>query len=155
MVASMNDNRRDVDPYAVVKRINQATSEHDIDALVGCFTRDYESVWPVHPARTFVGTEQVRRNWGQIFSSVPDVRTHVTDSVVSGESVWTEWEFAGHRLDGQSFLMRGVVILRVQNDRATHARFYLEPVEADAEHVDAAVRRLVGAPVDHAGTAAQ
>ena len=117
---------------------------------MSCFTSDYESAWPVHPARTFVGTEQVRRNWGQIFSSVPDVRTRVTDSVVSGESIWTEWEF-GSMGNGSSY--EGVVILQVQNDRATHARFYLEPVEADAEHVDAAVRRLVGAPVDHAGAA--
>jgi ketosteroid isomerase-like protein len=132
------------DAYAVAERIKRATNAHDLDALVDCFYDDYESAWPVHPARTFVGTEQVRRNWGQIFASVPDLRTEILSSVVSGDQAWTEWEFAGHRTDGAPFLMRGVVIIHARGDRAAHARFYLEPVDAEPDDQDAAVRRLVG-----------
>jgi ketosteroid isomerase-like protein len=131
-------------PLAVIERINKATSEHDIHALADCFTSDYESVWPIHPARSFGGVDQVRRNWGQIFEAVPDVRTTIVSSVVSGDEVWAEWEFAGNRRDGQPFLMRGVVILRARADHATHARFYLEPVDDSPDEVDAAVRRLLG-----------
>lgn len=143
----MNEHRPRTGSQAVAERIYRATNAHDLDALTDCFTSDYESVWPVHPARTFVGTKQVRRNWEQIFDSVPDVRTEIINSAVSGDDVWAEWEFAGNRLDGDPFLMRGVTILRVQGDRVSHARFFLEPVEADAEEVNAAVRRLVGAPI--------
>jgi ketosteroid isomerase-like protein len=131
-------------PQAVLERINRATSDHDVEALVACFTDDYESIWPLHPERTFTGTDQVRRNWTQIFASVPDVRTEIIDSVVSGDDAWAEWEFAGDRVDGAPFLMRGVVIVHVEGDRATRSRFYLEPVDAGPDEAGAAVRRLVG-----------
>ncbi|WP_205660841.1 nuclear transport factor 2 family protein [Amycolatopsis vastitatis] len=130
---------------AVAERICRATSEHDLDALAACFSSEYQSVWPIHPARGFGGVDQVRRNWEQIFAGVPDVRTEVVNSVVSGDEVWSEWEFSGNRRDGEPFLMRGVVILRVSGERATLARFYLEPVDDTADEVNAAVRRLIGA----------
>jgi hypothetical protein len=37
--------------------------------------------------------------------------------------------------------MRGVVIFGVRKDVADWARFYLEPVQADGDNADAAVRR--------------
>ncbi|HKN56309.1 MAG TPA: nuclear transport factor 2 family protein [Amycolatopsis sp.] len=141
----MTSDRTEDGPAAVVERIRRATSEHDLDALAACFTSEYQSVWPIHPARSFGGAEQVRRNWEQIFASVPDLRTEVINSVVSGDEVWSEWEFSGNRRDGEPFLMRGVVILRVPGERATLARFYLEPVDDTADEVNAAVRRLIGA----------
>ena len=128
----MTGDRQKTGPMAVVERINKATSEHDLDGLAACFTSDYPSVWPIHPSRGFDGVEQVRRNWEQLFASVPDLRTEVLNSVVSGDEVWTEWEFTGNRRDGHPFLMRGVVILHVPGDQATWARFYLEPVDATA-----------------------
>ena len=140
----MTSDRPDTGPAAVAERIRRATSEHDLDALAACFTSDYQSVWPIHPARSFGGVEQVRRNWEQIFASVPDVRTEVLNSVVDGDEVWSEWEFSGNRRDGEPFLMRGVIILRVSGERATLAGFYLEPVDDIADAVNAAVRRLVG-----------
>ncbi|MCX5043493.1 nuclear transport factor 2 family protein [Aldersonia sp. NBC_00410] len=142
----MDEHRPLTDSPTVVERIREATNNHDLDALTDCFTSDYESIWPLHPARSFAGAEQVRRNWQEIFRSVPDVRTEVLDSVVTGATEWSEWEFAGHRLDAQPFLMRGVIILQVRGDRAASARFYLEPVETDTADADAAVRRLVGSP---------
>lgn len=141
----MTSDRPETGPAAVVERIRRATSEHDADALAACFTSEYQSVWPIHPARSFGGVEQVRRNWQQIFAGVPDVRSEVLHSVVSGDEVWSEWEFSGNRRDGEPFLMRGVVILRAPGERATLARFYLEPVDDTSDEVNAAVRRLVGA----------
>ena len=141
----MTSDRPETGPVAVVERIRRATTEHDLDALAACFTSEYQSVWPIHPARSFGGVEQVRRNWEQIFAAVPDMRTEVINSVVSGDEVWSEWEFSGNRRDGEPFLMRGVVILRVPSERATLARFYLEPVDDTADEVNAAVRRLIGA----------
>ena len=70
--------------------------------------------------------------------------TTVVSSVVDGNQVWGEWEFAGTRTDGEPFLMRGVVILTAQDDRAVRGRFYLEPVEVDDIDATAAVGRLIG-----------
>jgi hypothetical protein len=41
--------------------------------------------------------------------------------------------------------MRGVVIFGVRGGAATWARFYLEPVHADGNNADAAVRRQLAA----------
>ena len=41
-------------------------------------------------------------------------------------------------------MMRGVIIFGVAGDKATWARFYLEPVDAGGEGADAAVQRIVG-----------
>ncbi|MGA7270299.1 MAG: nuclear transport factor 2 family protein, partial [Acidimicrobiia bacterium] len=79
-------------PEALIERLVGATNDHDLDAVVACFAPDYRNETPLHPERGFVGREQVRRNWSQIFALVPDVRVEVTRSAVDGDTVWTEWE---------------------------------------------------------------
>ena len=131
-------------PAAMLQRLEQATNEHDLEALVDCFTADYRNETPAHPARGFRGSEQVRANWRQIFAAVPDLRAVVLRSVADAGTVWSEWEMAGTRRDGAAHLMRGVVIFDVDDGRATAARFYLEPVDDGAADVNAAVRATVG-----------
>ena len=138
----MNDDCREVDPYAVVKRINRATSEHDIDALVSCFTSDYESAWPVHPARTFVGTEQVRRNWAAVFDGVPDFRAELVRSAQGEDATWQEWYWHGTRVDGTRLEMRGVTIFGVQDDRILWGRLFMDEVDRSGEGIDQAVREI-------------
>ena len=50
---------------------------HDIDAFVALFAPDYDSVQPAHPDRAFTGSEQVRKNWTEIFAGVPDFRSEL------------------------------------------------------------------------------
>ena len=130
-------------PAAVVERLLQATNAHDLEALVDCFSADYRNKTPAHPERGFTGREQVRRNWAQIFSFVPDITAEVLRCSVDGDTAWTEWEHRGTRPDGSAHVMRGVVIFGTGAGRATWARFYLEPVEERAGTVDEAVRRQV------------
>ncbi len=128
---------------AMVDRLVRATNDHDLDALAACFAEDYENETPVHPARSFRGRAQVRRNWEQIFSFVPDVRVEVTASAIDGETAWTEWHMAGTRRDGAAHQMRGVVVFGVRDGVAHWARFYLEPVDSGTGTVDDAVREQV------------
>jgi ketosteroid isomerase-like protein len=127
----------------LVNRLCAATNAHDLEGVVGCFAEDYRNETPIHPARGFVGREQVRRNWEQIFAFVPDVSAKVLSCCVAGDTVWTEWEHTGTRGDGSSHLMRGVIIFGVRGGLVSSARFYLEPVDADAADADTAVRRQV------------
>jgi ketosteroid isomerase-like protein len=127
-------------PGAMVDRLCRATNAHDLDALTACFALDYRNDTPVHPARGFQGQAQVRQNWAQIFTRVPDLTATVT-WVADGDTAWSEWEMRGTRLDGSPHLMRGVVIFGVDQGLARWARFYLEPVEAGGGGgIDAAVR---------------
>jgi ketosteroid isomerase-like protein len=127
----------------LVDRLLSATNAHDIDALVACFAEDYENVTPAHPARSFRGREQVRRNWEQIFAFVPDIRAEVLRRAVDGDTTWTEWQMTGTRADGTAHDMRGVIVFGVRDGVAAWARFYLEPVDEDARTVDDAVRDQV------------
>jgi len=131
------------DPGRLVDRLCRATNDHDIEALVACFADDYVNETPAHPARGFRGNEQVRRNWEQIFHAVPDLAATVR-WISDEQTVWSEWEMRGTRRDGAPHLMRGVVVFGVEQERATWARFYLEPVEQGGPDVDEAVRRAVG-----------
>ena len=127
----------------LVSRLLQATNDHDLEALVACFAEDYENQTPAHPSRGFVGRDQVRRNWEQIFGFVPDLHAEVIASSSSGDSVWTEWDMRGTRRDGSHHHMAGVIIFGVRDGVASRARFFLEPVDVGSGTVDDAVRETV------------
>ncbi|MDQ2747999.1 MAG: nuclear transport factor 2 family protein [Actinomycetota bacterium] len=129
------------EPADVLRALLDATNAHDIDAIVACFTPDYRNETPVHPARGFVGAEQVRRNWTQILAAIPDLSAAVTGSAVSGPTVWSEWEQRGTSPDGKTHLMRGVIVFTVADGQIASARFFLEPVDDDTAGIDAVVRR--------------
>jgi|SRR5664279_1885500 len=131
------------DARTVVHRLQAATNAHDLDALVACFASDYLSEIPAHPARSFRGSEQVRRNWTQILAGVPDLHSELLRDSVDGNVVWSEWEWTGTRRDGVPHLMRGTTILGVQDDSIAWARFYMEPVVDDGAPVGAAVAQVL------------
>src|SRR4051794_35515097 len=133
-------------PQRVIERLRVATNTHDLDALVDCFSEEYRNETPAHPARGFAGRSQVRANWSQIFAAVPDITAEITDSVIDGDVVWSEWEMRGNRRDGVVHAMRGVIIFRTADETITSARFYLEPVDSgtdDVDNADEAVRRII------------
>ncbi len=132
-------------PARVIRRLVDATNMHDLDGLVGCFAEDYVNETPVHPARGFIGREQVRRNWTQIFAAVPDITIETLQVVEHRDAVWSEWEMRGTRADGAPHCMRGVIVFRIAAEQIAAARFYLEPVDDSSADVDDTVRKLTGA----------
>lgn len=131
------------EPMATIERLVRATNDHDLESLVACFAEDYENETPAHPARSFRGPAQVRRNWEQIFGFVPDIHVEVVRSAVMADTVWTEWEMRGTRRDGNAHRMRGVIVFGVADDVIRWARFYLEPVDEGDATADEAVRQQV------------
>jgi limonene-1,2-epoxide hydrolase len=133
---------QDLGPGGVVDRLERATNEHDIDAIVACFATEYRNETPAHPSRGFVGRNQVRNNWEQILHFVPDLTANVLRRAVDGNTVWTEWEQHGTRLDGSEHAMAGVIVFGIENDVVNWARFYLEPV-SDSAGIDETIREQV------------
>lgn len=131
---------------SALERLVSALNGHDLAAVASCFADDYVNHTPAHPARGFVGREQVRRNWAQIFAGVPDVRASLTRTAVDGKTVWSEWELAGTRADSTEFQLRGVVIFQINEEVITAATFYLEPVEHLSGGPDQAIQRVVADP---------
>jgi ketosteroid isomerase-like protein len=133
------------DPLATIDRLRSAINDHDLDALVALFAEDHASEHPSHPDRSFVGADQVRRNWTQILGGVPDLHATLVSSAVTGDRAWCEWEWSGTRRDGVPHLMRGVTITTVHDGRIAATRFYMEPVVRDGVDVEAVVEHAMGA----------
>ncbi|MEP7105999.1 MAG: nuclear transport factor 2 family protein, partial [Chloroflexota bacterium] len=125
---------------SMVERLARAINDHDLDGLARCFAPNYVNETPLHPARSFTGREQVRKNWQAIFAGVPDLEAEVLRCTSDGEVAWPEWEMRGTRRDGSPHLMRGVTVLGVRDDQIAWARFYLEPVEEGGSGIDATIR---------------
>ena len=121
-------------------RLRDAVNRHDLDGLARCFATDFVNQTPTHPTRSFRGREQVRKNWAQIFEAVPNLKAVLVDWAIHEDTVWTEWEMRGTRLDGVEHLMRGVSIFGVVDDAFASVRFYLEPVEQAGVGIDDAVQ---------------
>jgi ketosteroid isomerase-like protein len=138
-------------PGVVLERLVRATNNHDLDALVDCFAPEYRNETPAHPARGFVGRDQVLRNWEQIFAFIPDIEVRVVRSREDGDAVWSELEMTGVRRDGSAHRMAGVVIFGVRQGRIEWARFYLEPVEIAGPDANEAVRQQLRAASTPAG----
>ena len=130
---------------ALLDRLATVTNRRDLDALVDCFAPDYRNEAPAHPASGFTGRGQVRRNWEQIFTFIPDITARVLRSCCDGEVVWSEWEMTGTRKDGIAHQMAGVIVFGVRDGRFSWARFYLEPVQAGEPDASQALRQHVGA----------
>jgi hypothetical protein len=122
----------------IAERLAAAANAHDLDAFVACFAPDYDSVQPAHPDRAFTGSEQVRKNWSEVFAGVPDFRAELLRASTDGDVEWTEWKWTGTGLD-----MAGVLIFGIRDDRIAWARLYIEHVEA-GEGIEAAVREMTG-----------
>jgi ketosteroid isomerase-like protein len=128
---------------ALLDRLAAAVNSHDLDTLAGCFAAGYRNETPAHPARGFTGRGQVRRNWEQIFTYVPDITARVLRSYADGEVVWSEWQMTGTRFDGSAHQMAGVIVFGVRGGQFSWARFYLEPVDDGGPGVNEAVRRHI------------
>jgi ketosteroid isomerase-like protein len=128
---------------ALLDRLAAAVNSRDLDALAGCFAPGYRNETPAHPAQGFTGRGQVRRNWEQIFTFVPDITARVLRSCADGDIVWSEWAMTGTRRDGSVHQMAGVIVFGVGDGCFTWARFYLEPVQGDGADVNEAVRRQI------------
>lgn len=119
---------------------------HDAVRMASLFADTYESIQPVHPARGFVGRDQVLTNWSSVFAGVPDFTAELVASSVDGATEWGEWDWLGLHTVGSRFRMRGVIILRAQDGLIREARLYLEPADESDESVDDSVRKLYRAP---------
>ena len=125
----------------VLERLRDAQNRHDLDAFVACFDPQYRSEQPLHPDRTFVGREQVHKNWAEVFAGVPDFQAELLRWADRGDTGWAEWHWHGNRTDGTSLDMRGVTIFGIREDRIVWGRLYLEDVEG-GQGIDQAVQHM-------------
>jgi ketosteroid isomerase-like protein len=113
-------------PLKVFERMVAAQNRHDLDGMVACFSRDYQSEQPFHPERNFVGQAGVRKNWGFFFKTIPDIQVDILSAVSDGDTVWSELYIHGVQVDGKKHSTRGVTIERIRDGLIVWARLYIE-----------------------------
>ncbi len=131
-------------PAQVLDQLVTAVNAHDIDGLLDCFAQDYALTDPVHPARSFDGSVQVRRNWTTMFAAVPDVRLDEQHRAVTDTGFWLEAAQVGSRRDGLRLEMQTVFIAEVARGRIARARMYAAPVERGGPSIDAVFATMAG-----------
>jgi ketosteroid isomerase-like protein len=136
------------DPRVVLERLLAALNAHALEQMVGCFADDYRSEQPAHPARAFVGVEQVRKNWGALLEQIPDLRAELIASAVDGDTVWAEMRWTGTKTEATPLDERGVTILGIRDDRIAWGRLYMEEVEANGAGIDETVDEMTGTSRD-------
>lgn len=117
----------------VIERLQQAQNAQDLEALLACFSPNFQGNHPLHPERGFQRIEDARKNWFGIFQAIPDFHSELLRSAVEGDTTWAEWHWSGTHHNGTPFGMRGVTILGIQADQIEWARLYMEPVSASSE----------------------
>lgn len=133
------------DARVVIDQLVDAMNDHDLDRMVALFHPDYDSRQPAHPARAFIGREQVRANWAAMFDGIPDFTAEVVRSVHDGEMSWSEWAWHGIRADGQRFEVRGVTLFEIRDGLIVAGTLYVEDVELDPVGIEDAVEGMSGA----------
>ncbi|MGB9376561.1 MAG: nuclear transport factor 2 family protein [Mycobacteriales bacterium] len=76
----------------LLERLRNAINGRDLEGIVDCFAPDVRSEQPAHPSRSFVGNEQVRANWTQLFAGLPDLSAELVRWSQLDDEVWSEWE---------------------------------------------------------------
>ncbi len=135
-----------VGPVSAVELLRDAINTHDLDALVACFHPEVRSAQPMHPARSFQGSQNIRQNWSMIFGGVPDLRAELLRTASSGKIDWAEWRWSGTSRDGKAFVKVGVTILEVDERLITDVSMYMEPVEVNGATNAIAIQEAIGAP---------
>ena len=137
----------------IIEQLLAAMNRHDAGALAALFAADYRSEQPLHPNRGFGGSDQVLANWTSVFEGVPDFSAERLSSATAEGVVWAEMRWKGTYRDGSPFLMCGVTVLGVREDKVAWARLYMEPVEQGGADIEGAVRELYHSPQDADGAA--
>jgi len=114
----------------LLERMRAALDAHDLDAFVEFFRDDYVGERPRHPGSPVSSREDVRANWAEIISDVPDLRVDVPAAVQDGNRIWSEWRAYGTAHSGAMLELRGVIIFGLEGDKVAWSRMYMEPVEA-------------------------
>lgn len=118
--------------HKAIDLLQDAINSHDARRVSGCFADDYRAAIPMHPSRSFTGSQHVLHNWTGLLARCPDLQATVLRSAINGEEIWSEWEMNGTATDATPILMRGIVVFTTHNEKIAWSRFYLDPVKDDA-----------------------
>ena len=122
----------------LLEQMRAALDTHDLEAFLEFFRDDYVGERPRHPGAKISSRTDVRSNWAEVISDVPDLRVDVPAAVQDGNRIWSEWRAYGTARSGAMLELRGVIIFGIEDDKVAWSRMYMEPVEQGLSLADMA-----------------
>jgi len=108
---------------ALLDRFNQAWNDHDLDAALALCSDDavFESTGPFPDGERFVGHDQLRTAWAEIFAN-PASRFHIEELVIVGRDRAVQrfrYEWGGGHI-------RGIDLFRLCDGLVTEKLSYVK-----------------------------
>lgn len=135
------DSSRSPGPRQIIEKWIHAINQRDVDAVVACFSENYEDEAPARRGESVRGRDQVRKNFERLFQSMPDIEAELRAIVEDGDAGWMEWIMRGTRPDGSRMEFAGVNVFVVRDGLLHRGRIYTELVR-DVGGLDAQVDRM-------------
>jgi len=117
----------------------EAWNRHDTDALMSFMSDDcvFEaSAGPKASGTRYVGREEVRAGYGDVFATFPDARWSGARHFVQGDRGVSEWTFTGTRMDGTRVEVNGCDLFTFRDGKIALKNSYRKnrpPVTAASE----------------------
>ena len=95
---------------ALMECFAEAWNRHDLEALMACMTADcvFEaSAGPEVAGTRYVGTDQVREGFREVWTRFPDAHWGGARHFCCGERGVSEWVFTGTSIEGQRMEVQG------------------------------------------------
>jgi ketosteroid isomerase-like protein len=97
-----------------------AFNRHDLDALMDHMTEDCvfdASAGPEAHGRRYVGREDVRRGFADVFATFPDGQWDEGRHLVAGDRGLSEWVFRGSKTDGTRVEVNGIDVFTFRHGK--------------------------------------
>jgi ketosteroid isomerase-like protein len=97
-----------------------AFNRHDLDALMDHMTEDCvfdASAGPEAHGRRYVGREDVRRGFADVFATFPDGQWDEGRHLVAGDRGLSEWIFRGSKTDGTRVEVNGIDVFTFRDGK--------------------------------------
>lgn len=104
----------------VLQSFVDAFNAHDLKAIMSHMTEDavFEaSAGPDVNGEKFVGQEQVRKAFEDVFKNFPDAQWSGAQHVISGNRGFSEWTFRGTKADGNLVEVTGCDLFTFRGDK--------------------------------------
>jgi uncharacterized protein (TIGR03086 family) len=109
-------------------RLNEAFADHDVEAIVGCFTEDglFDATGPAPDGTLVVGADALRTQWTSFFAETREPRFEVEELFSCGDRAVMRWRLRWSEPDATEGHVRGVDVLLVRDGRIAEKRSYVK-----------------------------
>ena len=111
-------NQKEIEKF--IKEVFSLFNQHDIEAVMSCFTDDCVFLTPGGDhiyGNKIEGKQAVRASFQNVFDTVKDAAWEDTSHVVDGDRVFSEWIYSGTDIDGNRTEVQGIDVFTIRDGK--------------------------------------